>query len=453
MIRSFLLSELAAVLKAQLIGPDRLITRVTTDSRQAAEGDLFVALIGDRFDAHDFIHNVAKAGAQAVVVSRPVNASVSQLILDDTRLALANLGGFNRSLFQGDVVAVTGSAGKTSVKEMLAMMLNAYAPTLATQGNLNNDIGAPLTLLDIEMNHRYAVVELGASALGEIAHTVSITRPQVAILNNALDAHIEGFGSLGNIVKAKSEIYEGLVDNGVGVVNLNDPHASVWIEKLHTLGRSVFTFGIETEATLSATHLKPDAHGCFSFELIIDQTSYAVSLSVMGQHMVANALAALSAWSALELPMDDGIRALERYQGFKGRLQIHSLTHTLQLIDDTYNASPSAVRAAIDTLMTLEGEHVLVLGDMAELGEDAIAIHQEIGRYALNSGVDLFLATGDLMKFASDAFGPDALHFADQTALVDGLKNVLPTHGVILVKGSRSAAMEQVVDALLTMEI
>lgn len=452
MIRSCMLSELASVLDAKLLGPDISISNVTTDSRKVSEGDLFIALVGERFDAHDFIPDIARSGARAVVVSRPVNANISQLVVADTRQSLAALGGFNRSLFQGQVVAVTGSAGKTSVKEMLSKMLNSQASTLVTQGNLNNDIGAPLTLLDIDMNHRYAVIELGASAVGEIANTVAVTRPHVAILNNALDAHIEGFGSLDNIVQAKSEIYEGLVEGGVGIINLDDDHADVWMKKLTSLGHPFLTFAITKDATLSATNLVADKGGCFSFDLTVDQHSYPVRLSVMGRHMVSNALASLTAWYALKLPMVEGISALEQYTGFKGRLQVHHLTRELQLIDDSYNASPAAVRAAIDTLMTLDGQHVLVLGDMAELGEDAVDIHQSIGRYAHQSGVEHFLTTGELMKHAAQAFGQGAMHFPDREALIDGLKDLLALNGVILIKGSRSAAMDRVVDALLEME-
>ncbi len=452
MMRDYSLRELATALNAELIGSDAPVERVVTDSRNARAGDLFVALKGERFDAHNFVEQVSQQGASAVVVDHPLKLPIAQLVVSDTRLALGQLGGLNRKQFTGQVVAVTGSAGKTSVKEMLALMFSSRAPTLATQGNLNNDIGAPLTLLELTPKHEFAVIELGASAVGEIDYTSALTQPNVAILNNAMDAHVEGFGSLQNIVRAKSEIYDGLVDSGIGIVNLDDPHAKVWTDKLERLEKRWIGFGVNDSAELSATDLSVNDLGCFGFTLNYQGKQYPIQLAVMGRHMVSNALAALAAWVASGQSIVSAIEPLQSYRGFKGRLQVHSLQPTLALIDDSYNASPSAVKAAIDTLMSLEGEHLLVLGDMAELGADETALHSEIGRYAKQQGVERLIATGPLMANAVAAFGDGATHFASRDEIITELTNNLPKEGALLVKGSRSAAMDRVVDALLEME-
>ncbi|NRP59933.1 UDP-N-acetylmuramoyl-tripeptide--D-alanyl-D-alanine ligase [Marinobacterium sp. xm-d-564] len=452
MMRDYSLIELAAELNAELKGSDTKIERVITDSRKACSGDLFVALKGERFDAHAFVEQVSQQGASAAVVDHPLELPIAQLVVADTRIALGQLGALNRQQFSGQLVAVTGSAGKTSVKEMLAMMFSSLAPTLATQGNLNNDIGAPLTLLELSPEHQFAVIELGASAVGEIDYTAALTQPNIAILNNAMEAHVEGFGSLESIVQAKSEIYDGLVESGVGIVNLDDPHAQVWTDKLDRLNKRWIGFGLNESAELSATNLRVNDHGCFGFTLTYQGNQYAVQLSVMGRHMVFNALAALAAWVASGQPIASAIKPLQNYTGFKGRLQVHSLKPSLALIDDSYNASPSAVKAAIDTLMTLDGEHLLVLGDMAELGADAEALHSEIGRYAKQQGVDRLMATGPLMANAVSAFGEGASHFASRDELITELTHNLPKEGALLVKGSRSAAMDRVVDALIEME-
>ena len=452
MIRDYSLVELASALNAELKGSDAMIERVITDSRNARSGDLFVALKGERFDAHQFIEQVSQQGASAVVVDHPVELPITQLVVADTRIALGQLGALNRQQFSGQIVAVTGSAGKTSVKEMLSVMFSSLAPTLATRGNLNNDIGAPLTLLELGPKHEFAVIELGASAVGEIDYTSALTRPHVAILNNAMEAHVEGFGSLENIVQAKSEIYDGLVDSGIGIVNLDDPHADIWVDKLNRLNKRWIGFGLNESATLCATNLSVNDHGCYGFTLNYQGQQFAVQLSVMGRHMVSNALAAVSAWVASGQSILSAIEPLQSYTGFKGRLQVHSLTPSLTLIDDSYNASPSAVKAAIDTLMTLEGEHLLVLGDMAELGRDEVALHAEIGRYAKQQRVDRLMASGPLMANAVAAFGEGADHFESRDELITNLIDNLPKEGALLVKGSRSAAMDRVVDALIEMD-
>ena len=450
MIRDFLLSELALACSGELQGEDALIKAVTTDSREVTPGTLFVALKGERFDAHQFVASVASAGASGALVSEFQSADISQIRVVDRLAALGALGRFNRQQYQGQLVAVTGSAGKTSVKEMLALMLASKAPTLATKGNLNNEIGAPLTLLALEAKHQFAVIELGASGMGEIRRTVAMAQPDVAILNNAQAAHVEGFGSLQNIVHAKAEIYEGLKAGGIGIVNRDDPNADVWIDRLNELGRAHLCFGVDASADVRADNLKQRADGCFDFQLLAKGQSLNLSLNVMGRHMVSNALAAFAAWIALGLDPQAAIEPLAKYRGFKGRLQSHSLSNGIQLIDDSYNANPGSMRAAVDVLVSLKGPHTLVLGAMAELGDNEQKDHQDLGSYIANRGVNTLLATGELMRHCvshARALGVEAQFFESQQDLLAALE--LINSGTILVKGSRSTAMDKVVTALL----
>jgi len=449
-MRSYLLSELAQACGAELVGNDQIISAITTDSRHVGEGCLFITLKGERFDAHQFVAQVAAAGGAAAVVAEHQDAPIAQLVVDDRLKALGDLGRFNREQFDGKVVAITGSAGKTTVKEMLASMLASRAGTLATKGNLNNEIGAPLTLLELGTEHEYAVVELGASGIGEIARTVAMTQPHVAILNNAMEAHVEGFGSLENIVQAKSEIYEGLKDGGIGIVNLDDPASHFWRAKLAKLQRKSITFGIHAAADVRAATLVQRGDGCFNFRLRVRGESYPVSLNVMGRHMVLNALAAIAAWVALELPLERAVRALSEYRGFKGRLQSHQITPRLQLIDDSYNANPGSMRAAVDVLGSLAGPHTLVLGAMAELGESERQMHHELGEYIGKAGIKTLIATGELMRDAVEAAaaaGVEAHFCANHDEIMTMLSTV--SEGSVLVKGSRSAAMDKVVAALI----
>lgn len=450
MMRRYHLAELAQACDAQLHGEDQLISTITTDSRQASAGSLFVTLKGERFDAHQFVEQVAAAGAAAALVSEPQPAQISQLVVEDRLHALGELGRMNREAYTGRLVAVTGSAGKTTVKEMLASMLSSRALTLATKGNLNNEIGVPLTLLELRPEHQFAVIELGASAVGEIKRTTAMAQPDVAILNNAMPAHVEGFGSLENIVLAKSEIYEGLQPGGVGVVNLDDPAAYFWSKKLSQLNHKSVTFGTHIAADVRAESLVQRENGCFNFRLRVRNASYPVYLNVMGRHMVLNALAAISAWVALELPIDGAVKAIAEYRGFKGRLQSHQLTPKLQLIDDSYNANPGSMRAAVDVIRSIKGPNTLVLGAMAELGESEQQLHAELGVYIAKAGIDRLFATGELMRETvrtAAAAGVNAQYFDSHEAILKALESV--NSGAILVKGSRSAAMDKVVTALI----
>ncbi|WP_432696312.1 UDP-N-acetylmuramoyl-tripeptide--D-alanyl-D-alanine ligase [Marinobacterium sp. YM272] len=458
MIADFRLSALAEMLGAEKLGceEDAVCLRVCTDTRKVEQGDLFVALKGPRFDAHDYVGDAIGKGAVAAVVDHPVDQAFAQLAVADTLEALGALGGYNRQAFQGCLFAVTGSSGKTTVKEMLATMLAQRGATLATRGNLNNEIGVPLTLLEIEQKHEYAVIELGASGLGEIARTTRMARPRVAILTNAMGAHLEGFGSLDNVVRAKSEIYEGLQASGVGVVNLDDPHASFWLGKLNDLGRAVVTFGVDNDqADLRVCNPQLATAGTWGGELHYRDEKVALTLGVMGRHNLANAAAAAAAWVAAGLPLAQAATGLEAFRAVPGRLSPHRLAQGALLIDDSYNANPGAVKAAIDVLMDQPGPHTLLLGDMAELGDEAPELHAEVGRYAGEAGVERLLTSGVLSQqsaVAASEAGCEARHFARFEDLLAELKQLELTTGTLLAKGSRSAGMERAVNALMTGE-
>jgi UDP-N-acetylmuramoyl-tripeptide--D-alanyl-D-alanine ligase len=453
MMRAFELNELQQVLGARQLGENCTLQRVLTDSRQLAPGDLFVALKGPNFDGHDFVGAAELKGAAAVVVDHEVDTRLPQLVVTDTLKALGQLGGYNRSLFRAPVFAVTGSGGKTTVKEMLAGLMALKGEVLATEGNLNNEIGAPLTLLRLAPEHRSAVIELGASAQGEIARTVAFTQPDVAVLNNAMGAHLEGFGGLDGVVRAKGEIFTGLREGGVGVVNLDSPHASVWIERLHRLKRRVFTFGVENGAAdISAGRLQMNADGSWRFVLDDGTDQLPVNLQILGRHNVANATAAAAAWVAAGQPLTQIAGVLDRFTPVSGRLSPHRLSSGALVIDDSYNANADAIKAATDLLAQLPGERILVLGDMAELGEDSPRLHAEVGRYAAERGIERLLVTGPKMQAAANAFASlrnGAEHFTEQLTLIERVKTLLAPETTLLVKGSRSAQMDRVVAALV----
>jgi len=454
MIADFALGRLAELLDARSVALDEHApcVRVCTDTRKIDKGDLFVALRGLRFDAHDYVGDAIGKGAVAAVVDHEIDAALPQLVVADTLQALGTLGRHNRLGFDGPLIAVTGSSGKTSVKEMLAAMLATRGATLATRGNLNNEIGVPLTLLELAPEHCYAVIELGASALGEIARTTRQAMPQVAVLTNALGAHLEGFGSLDNVVRAKGEIFEGLPEGGVGVVNADDPHAERWIEKLMALGHKLCRFSIDgNEAELRADNLRLTDAGTWCCELTYGDQRADLKLGVMGRHNIANAAAAAAAWVAAGFPLAESIEGLERFRAVPGRLCPFRLVQGALLIDDSYNANPGSVKAAIDVLVAQPGPHTLLLGDMAELGDEAAALHAEIGRYAADQGVELLLATGTLSQktaLAAAEAGCMAQHFSDFADLLTALEQLDLSAGTLLAKGSRSAGMERAVNAL-----
>lgn len=448
-VKTFTLKQIRERLAGELSSGDASFSRVSIDSRSLSSGDLFVAIKGPNFDGHNFIEKVAESGAAAAVVSDAETYSIPSLRVTDTRLALGQLGALNREHFSGQVLAVTGSAGKTTVKQMAASILNQCGSVLATHGNFNNEIGVPLTLLDISAEHQYVVMELGASSIGEIAYTVSLTKPDVAIITNAVDAHIEGFGSLNNVVQAKGEIIDGLASTGIAVINSDDLNAYKWIQRAGD--RPCITFSLDETAgsDFYATNYRiNEAHGGYDFELVAPTGSIEICLKQLGLHNVANALAAAAGTSALGATLEQIKTGLEQTDMVAGRLFRRAGVNGALVIDDSYNANPESLRAAIDVLCQYSGRKILVLGDMAELGDMALRAHVDSARYALDQGVDQFIAMGNLSAHAARIFGDRGSAYDSKELLSEMLRKIMNKNTTVLVKGSRSARMEEVVTAI-----
>ena len=447
MLKALKLSELTDALNGRLLMADATFDGVSIDSRAIKPGQLFIALTGPRFDGHDYLNDVANLGAAGALVEREVaDCALPQLLVKDARQALGQLGAMNRAAFTHPVAAITGSSGKTTVKEMLASILRTRGSVLATRGNLNNDLGVPLTLLELAPEHTAAVIELGASRLGEIAYTVAMTKPHVAVLNNAGTAHVGEFGGPEKIVEAKGEIIEGLEADGIAVLNLDDKAFAIW--KARAAGRQVLTFALSNvSADFYASDLDRDARGCPAFILHSPEGEERVQLNLLGTHNVANALASAAAAHALGVSLSGIVAGLGAVQPVKGRTVAQLASNGMRVIDDTYNANPTSMCAAVDILAGFSGRTVLVLGDIGELGEWAEQGHRDVGEYARGKVCALY-AVGPLMAHAVNAFGEQAWHFSTQAELIKALEAEQDTNTTILIKGSRSAAMENIVAAL-----
>ncbi|WP_110668394.1 UDP-N-acetylmuramoyl-tripeptide--D-alanyl-D-alanine ligase [Salinicola halophilus] len=441
------LSDVALRLGVRLSGEDSPVGDVVTDTRKLLPGDLLVALVGERFDAHAFLAQARASGAAGAIVSRPIDDPLPQIVVPDTRLALGQLAHSHRLAWEGELIAVTGNSGKTTVKELTAAIVSRRAPTLATHGNLNNDIGAPLTLLRLEPAHRYAVVELGANHLGEIAWTTALARPAIAVITNVTDAHVGEFGGTGQIAQAKGEILAGLRETGAAVLDRQQPFFPLWRS---LAGRArVVDFAIEAEASVAAHDLVCDAAGRYAFTLsITGEAPRRVSLGLLGRHNVRNALAAAGACHAAGLSATEIAAGLEATAAMPGRMQVIEGIRESRLIDDSYNANPGAMRVALETLATLPAPRWCFLGAMGELGEASERYHHEIGRLARELGIDVLGTYGDAARAAAAAFGDEGHHFDDWAALSGFAHDRLPPRASVLVKGSRSAGMERLVTAL-----
>lgn len=443
-----LLSEAANAIKAQLIGSDTRFNSVGADSRNIAQGQLFVALKGENFDGHDFAQQAIQQGAAAVLVNRPIAGAETALVVDDTYQALGDLAAYWRSKFDMPLAAITGSNGKTTVKEMLASILRAATnnPTavLATVGNLNNHIGLPLTLLKLTAQHRYAVTEMGMNHTGEISYLSDIAKPTVALINNAGSAHIGELGSLEAIAKAKAEIFEGLAADGIAVINADDVFAPLW--QASAGAHKTITFGLQNKADVTASY-QLQANTSI-LDITTPQGLVKVHLPTPGVHNVLNALAATATALSMGAPLHAVAAGLESYAGVKGRLQHLAGRNGALVIDDSYNANPLSMKVAIDVLMAKPGTRLLVLGDMGELGENAAELHVEIGRYAKAAGVDALFTLGPLSQGMTDVFGAGARHYASPEALTADLVAQMKPASVVLVKGSRFMAMERIVNEI-----
>jgi UDP-N-acetylmuramoyl-tripeptide--D-alanyl-D-alanine ligase len=422
------------------------LTGVCTDSRLIKPGNLFVALSGDKFDGHAFVQAVEQQGAVAAIVQQRVDGvQMPQFVVEDTLIALAQIATAHRKDMHLPVIALTGSNGKTTVKEMIASILPS--PSLATKGNLNNHIGAPLSVLALTPEHRYAVFELGANHLGEIAHTVAVVQPQVALINNIAPAHVEGFGSIEGVARAKGEIYKGLASDGIAVVNDDDAYAHFWDDLIGD--RTIIRCSMDHVADVYAEEVHLDESGRAQYTLVVPNGRIDMHLQVPGLHNVRNSLAAAACCYAVGLGIKDIEQGLKNFTGVKGRMTLLTGINQCTIIDDTYNANLRSVLAGLEVLAGRSGDKIFVFGDMGELGEWAVPHHQEVGLAARRLGVNQLLTCGSYSHFTSEAFGDGGQHFENQDALVDFLVNKLSENTTVLVKGSRSSAMEKIVSKLL----
>ncbi|MGL5600840.1 MAG: UDP-N-acetylmuramoyl-tripeptide--D-alanyl-D-alanine ligase [Silvania sp.] len=444
---SVTLSQLATILQADVSGVELTLDAVTSDTRKITPGCLFVALKGERFDAHDFAEQAKAAGAGALLVSRKLDIDLPQVVVKDTRLAFGELAAWVRQQVPTRIVALTGSSGKTSVKEMTAAILSQCGNTLYTAGNLNNDIGVPMTLLRLTKEHEYAVIELGANHQGEIAWTVDLTRPEAALVNNLAAAHLEGFGSLEGVAKAKGEIYTGLPLNGIAILNADN---NDWLNWKSVIGdRKTWRFSPNAaNSDFTATNIHVTSHGT-EFTLQTPTGDVDVLLPLPGRHNIANALAASALAMAVGAPLSAIKTGLANLTAVPGRLFPIQLGENKLLLDDSYNANVGSMTAAVQVLSEMPGYRVMVVGDMAELGAESEACHIQVGEAAKASGIDSVLSTGHLSQAISQASGVGE-HFADKATLIARLKALVEEQQIVtvLVKGSRSAAMEEVVHAL-----
>jgi UDP-N-acetylmuramoyl-tripeptide--D-alanyl-D-alanine ligase len=446
---SFRLSEFARVAHGQLVGDDRAFTSVSTDTRTLQQGALFVALEGPNFDGNAFATQAAERGAVAVVVSRLQAVSLPQIVVPDPLAGLTTFAREWRRQYRIPVIGVTGSNGKTTTKELLGAILTRLGPTLITRGNLNNHIGVPLTILELTSTHKYAVIEMGANHVGEIAHLTSIAEPTIGIITNAGAAHLEGFGSLEGVARGKGEMYLALPAQGVAIVNADDRYAGFWRDA--RASERLLTFGFEQPADFMAHKVQShsDAAGFrIDFDLVTPEGSRPARLGLAGLHNLRNALGAAAAASAAGAPLDEIVAGLAAMRTVAGRLELKPALNGAFLVDDSYNANPSSLKAGLDAFRGFGGSRWLVLGDMMELGDSADELHAEVGRYAKQAGIERLLAIGKRSHFAVEAFGRGAQWFGDIDALVTEARRSLAPGVAVLIKGSRSNRLERVSAAL-----
>ncbi len=457
MIGSIRLSDIATQMDAQLIGEDVSFTAVSTDSRTLKTGELFIALTGASFDGHRFVPQAVDRGAVAVVVSARQSVDLPQLLVDNTEKALGFIGSLNRQKSGATVIALTGSQGKTSVKEFTGAILKAEFNVLVTQGNLNNTIGAPLTLLRLDKGHDRAVIELGANAAGEIAWTARITDPHIVLINNAAETHLEGFGSLQGVVRAKGEIIDSGKSTHTVILNADDDNCEAWYDRAMAAGRQVRLFSIakpqKPRVDYQALNIQADADGS-RYTLTTPRGWVDCFIPMPGRHIVANAVAAAALAVEAGASLEKVAETLACVKPVPGRLYPLMGVQGARLLDDSYNASPSSFKAAIDVLADVchasQRRAVVIMGDMAELGDKAEMLHAEIGSYAREHGVNQVWTVGAFSGLATQAFGDGAHHFDSQESLCVYAREAMANDMVVLVKGSRSAGMDAVVAQLTT---
>lgn len=438
------LSTVAQYSQGQLRGADVMTSGVSIDTRTLKKGELYVALKGERFDGHDYVEDAKRLGASAVMVSQAVKEEIPRVEVDDTRLGLGRLAASWRQQLNPVLVGLTGSNGKTTVKEMIAGILGGLGKVNATRGNLNNDIGVPLTLLSLSKEDRYAVVEMGANHHGEIEYLMSLAAPDVGLVNNAGPAHLEGFGDIDGVARGKGELFAGLKPDAIAIINADDAYADYWMSLLK--GQKVIRFGLEQQADVAGVITAEGLEIRYQAERVL------AHLSVPGRHNCMNALAAAAVSIAAGATLEQVRDGLESFSSVHGRLESQPGINGARIIDDTYNANPASLNAAISWLAEQAGRRILVLGDMGELGDLGPQLHAEAGIAAKDAGIDRLFCTGALSREAAKQFGADAQYFESKSDMTASIKEIMSKDVTVLVKGSRSMAMEEVVQELIGRE-
>ena len=456
MIRCFEMSELAQELGGELIGPDQVITGISIDSRSVQQGELFIAIKGPNFDGHAYLQSATEAGAAGVLVQeRSGIECLSSILVTDTFAALGQLGAFNRSLFHEPLAAITGSCGKTSVKEMLASIFNESGSTLATRGNLNNGFGVPLTLFELSDWHQFAVVELGTSSPGEIGYIADLAHPDIAVITNAAEAHLDKLVNVAGVAREKGFILDALAEDGIAILNRDDAFFDEWQSR--TLAghdkRKVLSFSLyRQDADCFAASVKSTSEG-MALTLHLGGESRALQIAFWGDHQVQNACCAALAACAAGLSLDNIVQGLENARPCQRRGQRFQLDSQTLVIDETYNANPKATLAAVDQLAACDGHTIMVLGDMLDLGDYSVQRHLDIGEYARVKGVEYFAAYGVAARKAVEGYGEGAQHFENKASLSSWLKALFERFAheqkTVLVKGSRGMGMLDIVRSLV----
>ena len=450
------LSELVAVTDGELLPCDTKseiasFSQLSTDSRKITAGDVYLALSGEHFDGHTFCQQAVQMGAIGLIVERQQALDIPQLLVKSCHLALGAIAKYNRKKFQGPLISVTGSNGKTTTKEMIAAILRVKGITLATAGNLNNEIGVPLTLLGFNGQQQFSVIEMGANAKGEIAYCTDLAEPDVALITNAMGAHLEGFGSLQGVIEAKGEIFGGLTEKGTAILNFDDAAFPQWWQL--TKDKKQLTFSLENNnADVYASDLVQTTTGSYSFTLNYQGASPTVNLKLLAIHNVKNALAAAASVLAIGGTLSQIVQGLQHATPVDGRLKTLPGLSGSTLIDDSYNGNPDSVKAGIDFLSTLPGSRVLALGDMAELGTDECQLHTDIGVYAKTKGLHYLFSCGPKGRLAAEQFAIEndspPMAFDNRQDMIDALKKTVDKETKVLIKGSLSAGMKEVVQQL-----
>ncbi len=441
--------ELREATSGYLIGKPVTLKGLAIDSREVREGDLFAAIKGSRVDGHEFAESALFAGAKGLLTEQALVGLEPQLVVPNVVKATAEFSRIKRSLFAGPVIGITGSAGKTTTKNLLSAALSEKGEVLATRGNQNNELGVPLTLARLSDNQKFAVIEMGAGKPGDIIELCDIAQPDVSVCLNALPAHLKAYENVAHIAETKGEIYRGLQNRGVAVINADQVWTPMWIEQAEKCRK--ITFGMSNEADFRASKVTYHGLGMTSFHLSAPGISTKVKLQLSGQHHVINALAALAVAIELGIDHEAAIDRIFSVRAESGRGDVYSNSSGIKIIDDTYNANPAAVKAAIDVLAREPAQKVFILGVMSELGEHSGKAHWEIGRYARDASIDCLLVVGELAKQAAEGFGSRSLFFHDQEALHNRFPDLHPKH-TIWVKGSRLASLDRTVQWLVDRE-